>query len=71
VRLGNVVENSEFQLPEILARMLRAQVDDAISVLETEGGVELRRYDDELSEQMQLVHEIMNEDHEVLRRFAE
>jgi hypothetical protein len=66
-----VVENSEFQLPEILARMLRAQVDDAISVLETEGGVELRRYDDELSEQMQLVHEIMNEDHEVLRRFAE
>ncbi|WP_442483649.1 hypothetical protein [Aeoliella sp. SH292] len=71
VRLGEVIQSSELQLPELLARMLRAQVGDTISVFETKDGVELRRCDDEFSGQMRHVHEIMKEDREVLRRLAE
>lgn len=54
---------------EILAR-LRLEQGDAVSVVETAGGVELRAHDPEFEQQMEAARKVMRRRREALRELA-
>ena len=54
---------------EILAR-LRVEKGDSLFVTETPDGIELRGYDEEFAEQMEIAERVMREDRDVLRLLA-
>lgn len=56
--------------PEMLEK-LGARPGGSVSVSMTDGGLELRKADDDLAEQMAVARRVMREDRDVLRRLAE
>ena len=55
---------------EVLSK-LRSEKGDKLFVIETPEGIELRSYDPEFSEQMDLASELMKENRDVLRKLSE
>ncbi|MGD9650688.1 MAG: AbrB/MazE/SpoVT family DNA-binding domain-containing protein [Dongiaceae bacterium] len=58
-------------LPKELLAKLRVSKGDYLYVTETPNGVELRAYNPEFAEQMELAEQIMREDRDVLKKLAE
>ena len=58
-------------LPREILERLRVGKGDSLFVTETPDGVELRAFDEEFAEQMEIAERVMREDREVLRKLAE
>ena len=58
-------------LPKDILERLRVEKGDTLYAVETPDGIELRAYDQEFAEQMQIAEKVMREDRDVLRKLAE
>lgn len=58
-------------LPKEILERLRVQKGDSLFATETPNGIELRSYDEEFVEQMEIAEQVMREDRDVLRKLAE
>jgi putative addiction module antidote len=58
-------------LPKDILARLRVDKGDMLSVTETPDGIELRPYDEEFAQQMEIAEQVMREDRDVLRKLAE
>jgi len=57
-------------LPKDVLARLRLEQGDAVSVVETPGGVELRAHDPEFEQQMEAAREVMRRRRDALRELA-
>ncbi len=58
-------------LPPETVHKLNVVAGDQLQFIDTPNGVELRRIDDELADQLRAADQVMQEDDEALRRLAE
>ena len=58
-------------LPKDILERLRVEKGDTLYAVETPDGIELRAYDQEFAEQIQIAEKVMREDRDVLRKLAE
>ncbi|MEZ5424277.1 MAG: AbrB/MazE/SpoVT family DNA-binding domain-containing protein [Pyrinomonadaceae bacterium] len=58
-------------LPKELLERLRVAKGDYLFASETPEGIQLRAFDDEFAEQMEIAERVMREDRDVLKRLAE
>ncbi len=58
-------------LPKELLERLRVAKGDFLFASETPEGIQLRAFDDEFAEQMEIAERVMREDRDVLKRLAE
>jgi len=58
-------------LPKELLERLRVAKGDYLFASETPEGIQLRSFDDEFAEQMEIAERVMREDRDVLKRLAE
>lgn len=58
-------------LPKELLHRLRVDRGDVVYAIESPNGLELKVYDPEFGEQMELAERVMKEDREVLRKLGE
>ena len=58
-------------LPREILERLRVGKGDVLFATETPNGIELRAFDEEFAEQMQVAEEVMREDRDVLRKLAQ
>jgi putative addiction module antidote len=58
-------------LPPQILQKLNVVSGDQLCLIETANGVELKRVDPELAEQLRAADQVMREDDEALRRLAE
>lgn len=58
-------------LPKDLLERLRVAKGDYLFASETPEGIQLRAFDDEFAEQMEIAERVMREDRDVLKRLAE
>ncbi len=58
-------------LPKEMLERMRVSKGDTLQVVETPDGYELRPYDPEFAEWMDIAEQVMREDRDVLRKLAE
>lgn len=71
LKLTTVGGSTGAVFPKELLAKLRVQKGDVLHVLETPNGIELRPYNTEFAEQMEIAEQIMREDRDVLRKLAQ
>ncbi len=57
-------------LPRAILERLRVEKGDVLYATETPDGIELRAYDPEFAEQMEVAEKVMREDRDALRQLA-
>jgi putative addiction module antidote len=58
-------------LPKDVLARLRVEKGDTLYVTETPDGIELRAFDEEFAEDMEMAEKIMRDNRDVLRKLAE
>lgn len=71
LKITTVGNSAGIVLPKELLERMRVTKGDSLYATETPDGVELRAFDEEFAEQMQIAERVMREDRDVLRRLAE
>jgi putative addiction module antidote len=71
VKVTTVGDSIEIVLPKSVLGHLQVADGDQLQVKETANGLELTPWNDELARQFEVAKQVMNEDHEVLRRLAQ
>ena len=71
LKITTVGNSAGIVLPREILERLRVQKGDSLFATETPDGIELRSYDEEFAEQMEIAERVMREDRDVLRKLAE
>jgi putative addiction module antidote len=71
LKITTVGNSAGIVLPKDILERLRVGKGDMLFATETPDGVELRAYDPEFAEQMDIAERVMREDRDVLRKLAE
>lgn len=72
LKIKSLGEGAGIVLPEEVLERLHLQEGDSLYVIETEEGIELRpSRKSQLTEQLRVAENVMQEDRDVLRRLAE
>lgn len=70
LKITTVGNSAGIVLPREILERLRVEKGDSLFATETPDGIELRPYDDEFAEQMEIAERVMREDRDVLRKLA-
>ena len=71
LRVTTVGNSTGIVLPKDILERLRVEKGDTVFVTETPDGIELRPYDEDFAEAMEIAERVMREDRDVLRKLAE
>lgn len=71
LKVTTVGNSTGIVLPKDILERLRVEKGDTVFVTETVNGIELRAYDEDFAEAMEVAERVMREDRDVLRKLAE
>ena len=71
LKITTVGNSAGIVLPREILERLRVEKGDSLFATETPDGIELRAYDEEFVEQLEIAERVMREDRDVLRKLAE
>jgi putative addiction module antidote len=71
LKITTVGNSAGIVLPREILERLRVEKGDSLFATETPDGIELRAYDEEIVEQLEIAERVMREDRDVLRKLAE
>jgi putative addiction module antidote len=70
LKITTVGSSAGVVLPKEILRRLRVEKGDTLYATETPNGIELRPYDDQFAEDMEIAERVMRDNRDLLRKLA-